>query len=158
MRLEPNIDYYVIDLLSNDARIFAKGDTSLLNYIKDNFPILYEIDKEINNTSNQFEKVMYYDFYKDVLEYLNLPQYIKVYSKDKLEFFEAYTNTRLTFLGDDEKKTKIAIRDNYFSCDKFNLVSTLNFFCPVREIKEMANCTMEEFISILSTGNKIQKK
>lgn len=159
MQLEPNIDYYVIDLLSSDNLIFAINDVSLLDYIKETFPILYELNEEINNTSDLLKKHMCYSFAEEVLEYLTLPRYIKVYNKNGLDFFEAYTNTRLSLIEDKTLDiTKKGIKDNCVMCIKFNLVANLNFFCPMKEVKKLASNTKEELMRILLLDNKIYKK
>lgn len=153
MQLEMTTGRYILDIFSSDAEMFNINGMKLIDYMKINFLILYDIKVEKDNRLVE-DEIEYYNFISKVLDYLNLPRYIELYINDDETLIEPITNIKLfgtydsvSLLKDNLKKLEQVDNFDYF-------VRTLNFFCPLPETKIKANISKEEITKELSVSNK----
>ncbi len=121
--------------------------------MKINFPLLYDIKVEKDNRLVQ-DEIEYYNFISKVLDYLNLPRYIILYSNDEGTLIEPITNIKLfgtydsvSLLKNNSKELEQVDNSDYF-------IRTLNFFYPLPETKIKVNISKEEITKELSVNNK----
>ena len=158
MQLDIATNYYLIDIFSSYNTMFNLKNGSILEYLKNNFPILYELELERQQLIGFNEKYNeHYKFILRVLEYLNLPQYIVAYSSDKQEFYVPTINIKLTYLNNDIQKLdriKVKLEKIKENLDVDFLTKKLNFFVPLPETKKKANYTKEELIEEMKKHDK----
>lgn len=156
---KPDKYYYIIPILKIDLGLMLGEEKSLYEYVKDNFPILRQLDNEraeILYGSNvptviNSEYLKHQQLITDSLEALNLPKYILALGNE-FEAIEPVTGKKITQRVNDNITLKsYRVSDceleSYYISDYEKKVN--NFFKPDITTLDSAKKNKQEFINII---------
>ena len=156
---KPEKYYYIIPILKIDLGLIVKDDKSLYEYVKENFPILRQLDNEradllygggmpqgINSEYKRHQQLI-----NDSLDYLNLPKHILAIGNEH-EAIEVVTGTKIK----ERVKDNITLKtyrvsdcelEEYFINNYESKVN--NFFNPDITTLEETKKSKEDFVSTI---------
>ncbi|MBQ7136440.1 MAG: hypothetical protein IJO43_00485 [Bacilli bacterium] len=154
---KPKTKYYIVDILSKGNEELEFYGTNIYEYVKETFPVLYDLEQERQNLLRMGIKQNSEDYRQHVklmhfaLRYLNLPRYLLASGDNDIFAIEPVTGNKIETMDKDvytleDRRVSDVNLENYYVSNYEE--KARNFFEPTLETQRRAKLSIEHLAMI----------